>query len=323
VAGPDLKDVSLPVANLLLLEFDSPLAEIATPLESFTVNHGTIEVTALAYSNNSLLALTLDTAVTFGDRIFVSYNPPLDIGLCLRGVLPTGASDVDKKIHSVKQFSRINARNLLSPPTNLDTNLGKDWEGRGYPSSERTSNPKLATVDDFILAYGERETIQLTNLEDGSATSVNVAKLNMALEDANALVDNYIRQANKAKRYLISSNRRRTALMVARYYLDTVRRREDVYRDYQDCIKELEAAKEAERAGVPAIETPRGAIRTHRIPQVYNRQTGKGLSGWQVDPDMRQSDVRNNLFESQNLGEGALDSGLPPSDSGGQQTGLN
>jgi phage gp36-like protein len=289
--------------SLLLLEFDSPLAQIATPVESFTVNHGVVDVESISYTSNTILALTLDTEIGPSDKLFVSYIPPIDINFCLRGVLPATASDVDKKIHAVKQFSRISASNLLQGQKNEDTNLGTDINGTGYPIPERSSEPRMATVDDFILAYGERETIQLTNLEDGSATSVNVAKLRMALEDANSLIDNYITQAGKAGKFLISSNRRRTALMIARYYLDTVRRREDVYKDYQDCIKELDDAKKDTRVGTPAIETQRGAIRTHRIPQVYNRRTGKGLSGWQSDPDNMLEDRRDGLFLTQNLND--------------------
>lgn len=301
MAGPNLKDAVLAMPQLLLLEFDSPLAEIATPTASFTVNHGVVDVTALAYNSNTVIALTLEEAISVGDKLFVSYTPPLDISLCLRGVLPSNASDVDKKIYAVKQFSRITARNLLAPTQDFDTNLSPGPLGDGYPDENRPSDPRQATADDFILAYGEKETIQLTNLEDGSATSVNVAKLRMALDDANALIDNYVIQAGRAGKFLISSSRRRTALMIARYYLDTVRRREDVYKDYQDCIKELEKATDPGRAGTPAIETLRGAIRTHRIPQVYNRRTGKGLSGWQTDSDMVQTDRREDLFDSQNL----------------------
>jgi phage gp36-like protein len=298
VSAPNLKDVSLPSGSLLLLEFDSALAQIATPLSSFTVNHGSAGVRSLLYTSNSVIALGLDVTLEPKDKVFVSYNPPIDIELCLRGVLPSDATAVDKKRNSVKTFSRVPGRNLLlidpdSDGSNENSNLGADAANIGYPNDDRTSDPRSATVDDFILAYGEKEAIQLTNLEDGSATSVNAAKLRMAIEDANALIDNYILQANRSGRVLISSNRRRTALIIARFYLDTVRRREDVLGDYERAIKELEVTKDGQaRVGTPALETRRGAIRIHRIPQRYNSVTGKGLSGWGTDPDTDNVDQR-------------------------------
>ena len=330
MAAPKLKDVSLPNPSLLLLEFDTPLAQIATPLSSFTVNHGTIEVRTLIYTSNKIIALSLDTALNPNDAAFISYDPPLDINFCLRSTLPSDATDVDKKRHAVSGFSRVNARNLLltnpeQDGSDINANLGQDDDNKGYPNSSRPSDPRSATVDDFVLAYGEKEAIQLSNIEDGSATSVNAARIRVAIEDANARIDNYIIQADKAGRKLISSNRRRTALMIARYYLDTVRRRSDVYQDYQDCIKELESAandKGRDREGEPAIETKRGAIRIHRIPQRYNSVTGKGLSGWQTDMGAGEEDYRNeNEGLYGNLSEGGSRSTgystQEPTDSGG------
>jgi phage gp36-like protein len=138
------------------------------------------------------------------------------------------------------------------------------------------------------MAYGLKEAIQLTNIDDASATSVNVAKLRMAIEDANALIDSYIEQSGKAGQVLITSNRRRTALIIARYYLDTIRRREDVHKDYVESLKQLDAERQmtAIRAGhgSSAIDTKQGIMRSWLIPQRYNSVSGKGLSGWNTDP---------------------------------------
>jgi phage gp36-like protein len=150
--------------------------------------------------------------------------------------------------------------------------------------TEHKSDPRSASPDDFIVAYGLKEAIQLTNIDDAGATSVNVAKLRMAIQDANSLIDSYIEQSGKAGQVLITSNRRRTALIVARYYLDTVRRREDVRADFESCLKQLQAemAMTAIRAGWgdSAIDTPQGIMRSWRTPQRYNSVSGKGLSGF-------------------------------------------
>ena len=134
----------------------------------------------------------------------------------------------------------------------------------------------------------------------------------MAIQDACALIDNYIVQASRGGRLLISSNRRRTALIIARYYLDSARRREDVKDDYERCITEMERARTMEaviRPDAPWWQDPcnpnRGkGVRSWRIPQVYNGVSGKGLSGQWNDSgaeevndwryDRTNSEVNNN-----------------------------
>lgn len=159
-----------------------------------------------------------------------------------------------------------------------------------YPNRQRP-NPRTATPDDFILAYGLREAIQLSNIDDADASQPNTDKIWMAIQDASALIDNYIIQASRSGKLLISSNRRRTALIIARYYLDSVRRREDVKNDYERCISELDKAVTIESIGRP--DAPWWAdvcsgksgngIRSWRVPQRYNGVSGKGLSGWWTD----------------------------------------
>ena len=120
----------------------------------------------------------------------------------------------------------------------------------------------------------------------------------MAIQDACALIDNYIMQAGKAGQLLISSNRRRTALIIARYYLDSVRRREDVKNDYEQCLKELTQATSLETVVRPddpwwadqCSGRSNNGIRSFRVPQHYNGVSGKGLSGWWTDSGYVESD---------------------------------
>ena len=44
-----------------------------------------------------------------------------------------------------------------------------------YPKPARP-NPRSATPDDFVMAYGLREAIQLTNIDDADATQPNTEK---------------------------------------------------------------------------------------------------------------------------------------------------
>lgn len=280
--------------------FDAPLeTKIVVPVESFTVNYGQFGVVTINYSSDTMITLGLDTSLSPWDEVFVSYEPPLDLSRCLRGPVPPSANDVVKKRNAVRAYYRVPARNMTAPDeltdgTRTQANLGQTIGGYGFPYQNRSgvmtdhkSDPRSASPDDFVIAYGLKEAIQLTNIDDAAATSINVAKLRMALQDANSLIDSYIEQSGKAGMVLITSNRRRTALIIARYYLDTVRRREDVRADFESCLKQMQAemAMSAIRAGNgdSAIDTPAGIMRSWRIPQRYNGVSGKGLSGWVTD----------------------------------------
>jgi len=311
VALPQIKEITVPSSTSIILWFDSPLDNsVIVPIESFTVNYGQYGVSTLVYSSDTMITLGLDSGLSPWDEVFISYEPPLELGRCLRGPVPPTANDVVKKRNAVRAFYRVPARNMLAPDESTDgtrtqANLGQTIGGYGFPYQNRSgvmtehkTDPRSASPDDFIVAYGLKEAIQLTNIDDAASTSVNVAKLRMAIQDANSLIDSYIEQSGKAGMVLITSNRRRTALIVARYYLDTVRRREDVKADYETALKQMQAemAMTAIRAGNgdSAIDTPAGIMRAWRIPQRYNSVSGKGLSGWTTDtagdqsPDYRQ-----------------------------------
>lgn len=294
MAVPKIKEALLTTPKTVVLYFDNPLDNrVPVPVASFTVNYGQYAVQTVVYSSDTMVTLGVDSDLSPWDEVFVSYEPPLDLAVCMRGPIPPGSNDIVKKRNAVRAFYRVAVRNTLAPDEDTDgtrnnSNLGETIGGYGFPYQNRSSDPKNASPNDFILAYGLKEAIQLTNIDDASANSVNVAKLRMAIEDANALIDSYIEQSGKSGRVLITSNRRRTALVIARYYLDTVRRREDIYKDYVESLKQLDAERQmtAIRAGHgdSAIDTKRGIMRSWRIPQRYNSVSGKGLSGW--NPDM-------------------------------------
>jgi len=300
MAIPKIKEITVPTTSSVILWFDGPLdTNVIVPVTSFTVNYGQHGISTINYASDTMITLGLDSFLSPWDEIFVSYEPPLELKQCLRGPLPPTANDVIIKRNAVRAFYRVPGRNQMAPNESTDgshtqSNLGATIGGFGFPYQNRSgvlteskSDPRSASPDDFIVAYGLKEAIQLTNIDDAAATSVNVAKLRMAIQDANSLIDSYIEQSGKAGMVLITSNRRRTALIVARYYLDTVRRREDVKSDYETALKQLAAEMQmtAIRAGNgdSAIDTPYGIMRSWRIPQRYNSVSGKGLSGWVTD----------------------------------------
>lgn len=97
-----------------------------------------------------------------------------------------------------------------------------------------------ATQAQFIEAFGEPETLMLTNLDSPNTTTVNPVPLDRALTDASALIDSYL-----ARRYLLPLASVPQVLIpycldIARYKLDRIRSREDVRQRYEDAIKWLE-----------------------------------------------------------------------------------
>ncbi len=322
MAIPKIKAATLVSPTLVEMEFDSALdtGQLSVPLTAFRINYGEEPVTGYSYSSNTVVALELSASTfTWQDRVKVSYSPPEDISLCLRGATDSVSAAEIRKV-AVRTFNSDPVYNNLPVPPPVPGSLGE-----GYPD---TGAPLRASVDHFILAYGVQEAIQLSNIEDPSADSVNYARIRMAIEDAESLIDSYITQAPRAGVLLISSNRRRTSLVIARYYLDSVRRREDVTQDYERAIKELQANLTNNAAIVPPSELAvnnGGIMRVWAIPQRFNSVSGKGFSGHWTDPGSRtQPDYREDDHETNNNTDpnwvGRLRPNSRPNDSGGEDT---
>jgi phage gp36-like protein len=289
MAAPKLLEFTVREQTKGVLTFDQALdVSIDVPLTSFSVNYGKIPLKELRYLSTDSIEITFNKNVTDGDKFFVNYQPPNDIDRALRAPVKEDASAATIRRNAVRAFFKVQGLNLIKineerEGWNEDANLGQYANGKGYSRRDRGDDPRTATPDDFVLAYGIKEAIQITNIDDADATQPNTERLWMAIQDANALIDSYINQSTKAGKLLVSSNRRRTSLILARYYLDTVRRREDVLKDYERSIKELEAATTYNMALRPdaelAINSRAGLFRSWRIPQYYNGVSGKGLSG--------------------------------------------
>ncbi len=372
MAAPQLQEIHLKVTDYILLTFDQALDDsVEVPLTCFSVNYGRIPLMSWKYVGTAQIAIKLGRNLSAKDKIECNYQPPEDIDKAIRAPIPLDASVLVKRRNVVRAFFKVPVQNQLKvneSAWNENSNLGVNddgdvapgnpdgdpWDARcssldgkknnsaaagykAYPISTRP-NPRTATPDDFVLAYGLKEAIQLSNLDDADAIQPNTDKIWMAIQDASALIDNYIVQASRGGQLLISSNRRRTALIIARYYLDSVRRREDVKDDYERCLTEMARAMSMEsviRPDPPWWQDPcnpkRGCgVRSHRIPQYYNGVSGKGLSGWWTDSgfitrnDWRymrlNSEGNNNEPNRKGLDSATQDSALwptQPADDGG------
>lgn len=97
-----------------------------------------------------------------------------------------------------------------------------------------------ATVDDFVMAFGEDEAIALSNLDDPTALDQRNAVIEAGLEGADSMIDGYIQSAGYTMPLSsVPAVLKEIALDIARYRLDRLSAREDVRLRYEDALKWL------------------------------------------------------------------------------------
>ena len=114
------------------------------------------------------------------------------------------------------------------------------------------NNCTPATVDYFISVYGFQEAVELSNIEDPTGNGIDVTKIQLALNDAGQLINNYIDSAPPQGKTLIAGSYRRTQATIARYYLDVLRPRTQVQEAAEKALQQLElwAAKSSPSTGL-------------------------------------------------------------------------
>jgi len=96
-----------------------------------------------------------------------------------------------------------------------------------------------ATTLEFISAFEQRETVELTNMENPSATTVNTDRLIQAIGDASAEIDSYLWRYTLPL-VVVVDWMRPCSLDIARYRLYQNSVSEDIRNKYLDWIKKLE-----------------------------------------------------------------------------------
>jgi phage gp36-like protein len=98
-------------------------------------------------------------------------------------------------------------------------------------------------LQDFIDAFGIRELIQLTNLDDASATEINLSRLEQNQQKAFARINGLIANCPDVRTLMPFTTPppilKDFELDITRYYLDQVLPREDVRKRYEDAIAQL------------------------------------------------------------------------------------
>lgn len=108
-------------------------------------------------------------------------------------------------------------------------------------------------VDDFICFFGELESVEISNLENASEGSVNREKIQNALDTAYEFIMSYDSLCQLPGKIALRRAIKRLNLDIARYFLDTLQRREDVTTNYQNCIDFLSLCIENKNDGLTLL----------------------------------------------------------------------
>ena len=142
-----------------------------------------------------------------------------------------------------------------------------------------------ATVTDMIARFGETQIIRLSRPEDLTAETVDEAKVNLALNDATAIIDGYVRG-----RYLVPiavppDSIVRAACILARYDLAQGERTdpsEEMAKGRKDVIAWLEnISKELVQLDLPPAAAAGPAVgsgpRMSDRPRIFTDETLRGF----------------------------------------------
>jgi phage gp36-like protein len=97
-----------------------------------------------------------------------------------------------------------------------------------------------ATVDYFVKIFGFSEALELSNIDNPTANYIDQEKIQIALNDASVLIDQYIATAPPQGKLLIAGAYRRTQATLARCYLDTLRPRQHVMDACEKALQQVE-----------------------------------------------------------------------------------
>jgi hypothetical protein len=98
------------------------------------------------------------------------------------------------------------------------------------------------SVADLVLALEFQEVLELSNLTNPIASTINDAKVLFAIERAVEFIDSYYAIASDCGRAYIKLNSRQLQIWLTRYFLDSIKTRPLVGEDKESAIKILEYA---------------------------------------------------------------------------------
>lgn len=161
--------------------------------------------------------------------------------------------------------------------------MGGDSQGGRSPQGWGQITMPYATQDEFVEAFEMRETVELTNLENPAATTIDTVRLNRALTDAAGEIDTYLWRyqlpLSTAIAWFKPCN-----LDIAIYRLYQHQVPDDVRNRYLDWIKKLEMVASgklrlpATAIAEPSANTTFGNSLVSKGDRTYTNQSLRGFS---------------------------------------------
>jgi phage gp36-like protein len=145
-----------------------------------------------------------------------------------------------------------------------------------------------ATAADFIAAFPDDESVELTNLDTPSAVAPVLARIETALSEAESEINTYVGMVATLPLTSVPVVLKNAAIRIARYRLDSYNPREFVRLDYEDQVKFLKLVAERKvTLGLDSESTPvesersSSGIAYRAQPRVFTRESMRGYGGWQ------------------------------------------
>ena len=119
------------------------------------------------------------------------------------------------------------------------------------------ANTKYATEEEFIEAFGVELTIELTNLEDPEAETVDSTVMDRGLTRATSLINGYLSGRYALPLATVPELLKSLCLDIARYNLGIYAKEDDVRMRYDDAVRQLQQiANGTLNLGLAAVDTP-------------------------------------------------------------------
>lgn len=112
-----------------------------------------------------------------------------------------------------------------------------------------------ATAEEFELRIGTDLTIDLTNLDDPSAETVNLTRLNSILDDSSGEINGYLATRYQVPLVVVPNFLKNYCIDIAVYYLGRNRRDDDAASRYEKVIERL---KDIEKGRMLIIDDATG-----------------------------------------------------------------
>jgi len=137
-----------------------------------------------------------------------------------------------------------------------------------------------ASQQEFVEAFGEQLTIELTNLEDPSAETINSAVFDRAATDSDSLINSYLSNRYPLPLATTPGVIRTIALDIYRYKLGHNAQEDDVRQRYEDALRMLRdiAANIMNLGLADGTESPLpGSPSYYTSPRVFTAVTLRGF----------------------------------------------